>query len=627
MENSTILLIALLPLVGFLINGAVVPVIFRRFEGNSATVTGAIATLAVLGSFLLSAKLFFSLTGGEFFTQSLGTWLEFTNFNIPLTLRFDRLSAMMSLIITGVGSLIHLYSIGYMSHDSGVHKYFAYLNLFCFSMLLLVLGDSLPILFFGWEGVGLCSYLLIGFWYKDREKNEAANKAFIVNRIGDLGFLLGMFALYQNFGTLEISAINGAIALKTVVLSAGAATTICLLLFVGATGKSAQIPLFVWLPDAMSGPTPVSALIHAATMVTAGVYLICRLHPLFELSAAALQVISYVGVFTAIFAGSIAIFQNDIKKVLAYSTVSQLGFMFLACGLGAYTAAMFHLMTHAFFKALLFLCSGSVIHACDGEQDMRKMGGLKEKIPQTFILMFIGSLALAGVPIFAGFFSKDEILYSSLALENGSPILYLIGTITALLTAIYSGRMLAMTFFGNNRMSPADFSHVHESPMVMLAPLYVLAILSIVGGFFGLPHLLGDLVGHFPHQLNQYFSSILPVKELPATTYYFGIHEGALMVLASIIAIGGILFGLKKFQAFDSKKEVTGFGKILENKYYVDEFYQFLIVKPLQKCAKFALDLIDHKLIQSTIAGLGCGVSGVGEYFKKCKQVIFVHMV
>jgi NADH-quinone oxidoreductase subunit L len=624
MQSNLPLLILILPLVGFLINGIVYPLILKGFAKTSANLAGITATAFIGMSFILAVKIFLMLSGASHEEQSpvviqtVYQWLDVATLHIPFELKIDKISALLVLIITGVGSLIHLYSIGYMSHEKCVGRYFAYLNLFCFAMLLLVMGANLPLLFFGWEGVGLCSYLLIGFWYTDTEKANAGKKAFIVNRIGDLGFLVGMFLIFKNFGTLSFSEIHASI-LSGNTISQMTAVAICLALFVGATGKSAQIPLFVWLPDAMSGPTPVSALIHAATMVTAGVYMIVKLNPLFDLAPQALTVVAYVGAFTALFAGSIAIAQKDIKKVLAYSTVSQLGFMFLACGVGAYQTAVFHLMTHAFFKALLFLGSGSVIHACSGEQDMTKMGGLKKHLPHTHLTMLIGSLAISGIPFFSGFFSKDEILYSVIALPNGHTLLFFVGVITAALTAIYTGRMMTITFYGEDRLSHEAKHHLHESPATMLIPLYVLAALAAFGGFLGVPHLLGEHFS-FHHWLSHWLSPLVPTRELPIIGVQLALHEGLVMAGSSVLAIVCFAFGIvtfkKKFNIGDHISAFKKIEKVLENKYFIDEIYGFVIVAPLKFVGKICAELIDKVLIDGFLMGLGRGTRDLGKRFK-----------
>jgi NADH-quinone oxidoreductase subunit L len=504
--NALPFVILLLPLAGFLVLALFGDWIKRDHEEAGA---GYLACFTVLCSFGLSAwatlRLYGLSTppGGVPFQQPyLGfEWIEAGGFRVPLSLLLDPLSVVMILVVTGIGSLIHIYSLGYMAHDDERPRFFSYLNLFTFFMLLLVLGGSLPLLFVGWEGVGLCSYLLIGFWYKKDSASAAGMKAFVVNRIGDAGLILGMIFIFHQFGSLDLVDIAtnaGALAHEPWGFF-GPATVACLLLFVGACGKSAQIPLHVWLPDAMEGPTPVSALIHAATMVTAGVYLVARLAPLYHVSATAMGVVAIVGAATALMAATIALVQTDIKKVLAYSTVSQLGYMFLACGVGAFGVAVFHLFTHAFFKALLFLGSGSVIHAMSGEQDMRKMGGLRGKIPVTFWTFLIGTVAIAGIPPFAGYYSKDEILMG--AINAGHPVLFGIGMFVALLTAFYMSRLVFMTFFGHFRGGHDAEHHVHESPVSMLGPLAILAAGSaLVGIYIKIPEIVDSVfrleVGH-----------------------------------------------------------------------------------------------------------------------------------
>lgn len=624
MENTYSVLPALIlisPLVGFVINGVVLPLSLKGFAKTPANTAGGVATAFIGLSFIMALMAFSKLSGTQSPNPSLVIncfeWFNFGGLNIPFELRIDKLTSLMILIITGIGTLIHLYSISYMHEEECVGRYFSYLNLFCFSMLLLVLGNNLPLLFFGWEGVGLCSYLLIGFWYTDTEKANAGKKAFIVNRIGDLGFLIGMFMLYQQLGTLTLPEISSMLANPEVVTRImPSVTLICLALFVGATGKSAQMPLYVWLPDAMSGPTPVSALIHAATMVTAGVYMIARLSPLFELSPMALSVVAHVGAITALFAGSIAVAQTDIKKVLAYSTVSQLGFMFLACGVGAYQTAVFHLMTHAFFKALLFLGSGSVIHACSGEQDMTKMGALKKHLPHTHLTMLIGSLAISGIPFFSGFFSKDEILYSSIALPGGVSYLFLIGVLTAILTAFYTGRMMSLTFYGDKRYSHDVEHHLHESPALMTFPLYVLAILAALGGFLGVPHLLGDYLGHMPHYLSQWLDPVVPAKHLPLVGVKIALHEGIVMAGSSLLAIISYFTGVALFKKNMFVKDIiSGFRpieKILANKYYVDELYSLVVVNPIKNISNFSASIIDKYIIDGAVNGLGAQVKKWG---------------
>lgn len=612
------LLILIFPLIGFMINGFFLPLKYKGFAKTSADTAGGFATFFIALSFLTALVAFNKLSSLGVENPSLTSycfeWFNFGGLKIPFELRIDKLSGLLVLIITGIGTLIHVYSTSYMHEEECVGRYFSYLNLFCFNMLLLVMGNNLPLLFFGWEGVGLCSYLLIGFWYTETEKANAGKKAFIVNRVGDLGFLIGMFLIFKHFGTLEFSELARKFAdasfLETI--PAATITTICLALFVGATGKSAQLPLYVWLPDAMSGPTPVSALIHAATMVTAGVYMIARLNPLFAASEIALSVVAHIGAFTALFAGTIAVAQTDIKKVLAYSTVSQLGFMFLACGVGAYQTAVFHLMTHAFFKALLFLGSGSVIHACSGEQDMTKMGNLKKYLPHTHLTMLIGSLAISGIPFFSGFFSKDEILYSTIALPNGVSYLFLVGVATACLTAFYTGRMMSLTFYGQERLSHDVKHHLHESPALMTFPLYVLAGLAALGGFLGVPHLLGNYLGHMPHILSNWLNPVVPAVHLPMVGVKLRLHEGLVMFGSSVLAISFFYLGVVLFKKVmflsDLFSGISGFHKVLSNKYYVDEIYEAIIIKPIKKVSAFSSGIIDKLVFDGAVNGLGKGI-------------------
>jgi NADH-quinone oxidoreductase subunit L len=621
-QSSIPLYILVLPLIGFFINAVILPLFLKGYAKTPANLAGVVATIFIVIPFFLALNAFSMLASSSSEIPALSItafeWFNFGGLNIPFELRIDKLSGILVMIITGIGSLIHVYSISYMHDEECVGRYFSYLNLFCFNMLLLVMGNNLPLLFFGWEGVGLCSYLLIGFWYTETEKANAGKKAFIVNRIGDLGFLIGMFLLFKELNTLSLTEITTLLSDSAVVERIlPSVTLICISLFVGATGKSAQIPLYVWLPDAMSGPTPVSALIHAATMVTAGVYMIARLNPLFELSPVALNLIAHVGALTALFAGSIAVAQNDIKKVLAYSTVSQLGFMFLACGVGAYQTAVFHLMTHAFFKALLFLGSGSVIHACSGEQDMTKMGGLKSHLPHTHLTMLIGSLAISGIPFFSGFFSKDEILYSSIALPGGVSYLFVIGVLTACLTAFYTGRMMSLTFYGKERYSHEVAHHLHESPPLMTIPLYVLAALAALGGFLGVPHLLGDFLGHLPHYLSQWLSPVVPTRVLPLVGIKISLHEAVVMIASSIFAISFYVLGVKIFKNILTLKELFGsikaFHKVLENKYYVDEIYFTLVVNPIKKISETSAFVFDKIFIDGTVNNLGKNVRKISQ--------------
>ena len=497
----------------------------------------------------------------------------------------------MVLIVTGVGSLIHVYSIGYMKDDASYARYFAYLNVFLFFMLLLVLGQSLLVLFVGWEGVGLASYLLIGFWFEDADKARAGKKAFITNRIGDAGFLLGMFLLYQALGTLDMARINAAFASGPV--PAVSASLVGILLFIGATGKSAQIPLHVWLPDAMAGPTPVSALIHAATMVTAGVYMTARMSGIYLVAPEASQVIALVGAATAFFAATIAVVQTDIKKVLAYSTISQLGLMFVAIGVGAYGVAIFHVYTHAFFKACLFLGAGSVIHALGGGQDITKMGGLARKIPVTFVTFAIATAAIAGIPPLAGFFSKDEILWFALASgRGGSALLFAVAALTSLLTAFYMFRLLWLTFLGAPRMDAATAHHVHESPVAMTGVLVVLAVLSTVGGFVALPHYLEPLLP-------------LPAVQTALEPYEHAVVYGSVGLALAGLAGAAFMFGGDGRRAEAMQRRFAGAHRVLSGKYFVDEAYDALIGRPLIWISdRVFLGLGDRILLDGSLNGL-----------------------
>ncbi|MEI7485626.1 MAG: NADH-quinone oxidoreductase subunit L, partial [Ignavibacteriota bacterium] len=541
MQKYFILIVAL-PLLGFLIN------IFFGKKINSEKFSGWLSSLFVLIPFLIGISMLFQLLKlppeSRKIVFNYFNWISVGNFNVDYSFLIDPLSLVMILVVTGIGFLIHVYSIGYMHGDDGFARFFSFLNLFIFAMLHLILADNFLVVFLGWEGVGLCSYLLIGFWYEKKFTGDAAKKAFIVNRIGDFGFMTAMFLVFANFGTLNISAFTGSIAgfaVNTPLL-----VTIALLFFVGATGKSAQIPLFVWLPDAMAGPTPVSALIHAATMVTAGIYLIARTSLLYALAPTASTVILIVGIATAILSATIALKQNDIKKILAYSTVSQLGFMFIALGTHSYVAAVFHLVTHAFFKALMFLGSGSVIHGMHEEQDIRKMGGLKDKMKITYITFLIGAIAISGIPPFAGFFSKDEILYKTFI--NAGIIPYLLVLITAGFTAFYMFRLIGLTFFGKPRYDA--HIHPHESPGTMTIPLIILAVLSVTGGFIGLPHLLGFNV------LDHWFEPVFKNAEMVIKGYTPEAEHSAsveiiLIFVSIIVASVAIYISFKKYSKQD----------------------------------------------------------------------------
>jgi NADH-quinone oxidoreductase subunit L len=543
-------------------------------------------------------------------------WIVAGEFRSDFALHVDALTMVMVLVVTGVGWLIHIYSVGYMAHDDGYARFFSYLNLFMFFMLLLVMAANYLLLFVGWEGVGLSSYLLIGFWFRKKSAADAGKKAFIVNRIGDFGFLLGILLIFWTFGSLDFTAVFGAIAAPGHGIAAGAFTAMALLLFTGAVGKSAQIPLYVWLPDAMEGPTPVSALIHAATMVTAGVYVVARSAAIFANAPAAMTTVAVIGIATATFAATIALAQTDIKRVLAYSTVSQLGYMFLACGVGAFAAGIFHLFTHAFFKALLFLGAGSVIHAMAGEQDMRRMGGLRQSIPVTYWTMLAGTLAIAGAPLFSGFFSKDAILWNAWAGPYGHRLFWALGLFTAVLTAGYMFRMLFLTFHGAPRFD-AHAVHVHESPRVMTGPLVVLAVLSVVGGWVGIPHVLGG-GEHFFRYLAGVFDPVRWFPADPAAAAAWQVHADAtlelLQMAGAILGAGiGVLVAWRRVlkgrkSPFAETALYRGFHRLIENKYYVDEIYDAVIVRPL---VWFSTRVLWQAVDAAGIDGAVNGVAGV----------------
>ncbi len=632
-------LIPVFPAIGFLING----LFGVRF---SKGMTAWVACLSVIFSFVVSALIFIEFLGlapdGRVFERTVFDWIVSGDFKTQIGFRIDALSIIMCLIVSGVGSLIHIYSAGYMHDDPGFRRYFTYLNLFVFMMLILVTADNILLMFVGWEGVGLCSYLLIGFWYEKDSAANAGKKAFIVNRIGDFGFLLGMFLLVVTL------AGHGVWTLKYAELQANAhligptlATAITLLFFVGATGKSAQIPLYIWLPDAMEGPTPVSSLIHAATMVTAGVYMIARLNFFYAMAPTTLYVVTIIGLLTAFFAATIGCAQYDIKRVLAYSTVSQLGYMFVGVGAGAYAAGIFHLMTHAFFKGLLFLGAGSVMHAMSGELDMRKMGGLRKKIPVTYWTFFIACLAIAGVPGLSGFFSKDEILWMAYSKSGGNMVFWLLGAATAGLTAFYMFRMFFNTFFGECRASEEVKHHIHESPKIMTLPLVVLAILSVVGGYVGVPHLLGG-----ENRIEKWLEPVFGAHK-PAAMHAGGIDivgnayasaegaghaagssaEGTLMVMAIVIAFIGIfvayLFYIKNPEL--PKKFVAkwhGLFHVVHNKYFVDEFYGFIFVKGLFKLGAFCKNFVDEVIIDGTINAVVSLLDIVGSVIRRIQSGI-----
>jgi NADH-quinone oxidoreductase subunit L len=586
--NTYILI--LLPLLGFLING-----LFGK--SLSKNIAGVIGSGVILGSFIISCLYFFGLVNGaKPIDVKVFDWISFGNIHIDFGILIDQLSAIWLMVVTGIGFLIHVYSIGYMHDDDGFQRFFAYLNLFIFFMLLLVLGNNFVVMFIGWEGVGLCSYLLIGFWYKNQAYNDAAKKAFVMNRIGDLGFLIGMFILLFHYHTLNFAALQQA-------ANAGDHHLIMwatLFLFIGACGKSAQIPLYTWLPNAMAGPTPVSALIHAATMVTAGIFMICRAHFLYDLAPETLHVIAVVGAATALFAATIGVMQNDIKKVLAYSTVSQLGLMFMALGFGAYSSGVFHVMTHAFFKACLFLGSGSVIHAMGGEQDIRKMGGLRKYMTITFWTFLLATLAISGIPFFAGFFSKDEIL--AVAFQHNK-VLWAVGSFASMLTAYYMFRLVFLTFFTSFRGTHEQEHHLHESPATITLPLIVLAILSVVGGLIGLPS-----VFYHTHWLKNFLAPVLggPTIEVAEAGNSM---EIILMVVAVTAAFISILWAYTRFIAKKTlpaeEGKLTGFANLVYKKYMVDELYNTIVVKPLLLISEWGYEVVDRLMVDGVIVWSG----------------------
>jgi NADH-quinone oxidoreductase subunit L len=589
-------LIPLLPLLGFLINGL----------GRKALTKSLISIVGcgvVLASFVLSIWVFLQVKNGNTHIASYFDFISVRSLHVPFAFQIDQLSTIFLLIVTGVGFLIHVYSTSYMHEETTEHfgRYFSYLNLFIFSMLLLVMGANYVIMFIGWEGVGLCSYLLIGYWFKNTEYNKAANKAFIMNRIGDLGFLIAIFWIISKIGNSNFIDVFS----NTSSFTSGEITTITLLLFVGATGKSAQIPLYTWLPDAMAGPTPVSALIHAATMVTAGIYMIARSNVLYSLSELSQNVVAIAGLATAILAATIALKQYDIKKVLAYSTVSQLGYMFLALGVGAYSTGVFHVMTHAFFKALLFLAAGSVIHAIGGEQDIRKMGGLNSKLKITSITFLIGCIAIAGVPPFSGFFSKDAIL---LAAFEHNKILYAIALFGAMLTAYYMFRLFVVAFTGEFRGNEEQKNHLHESPAPITIVLIILAILSVIGGIVGIPDLLvkgGD-------KLTEFLAPVIPVK---ASETVSSSTELSLMALSTVLVLIAIVFAWFRFRKY-SFPASKGIGKLLENKWYVDELYDAIIVRPLNKLGVILNEALEKSGIDALVNGIGKAVQYSGRQLR-----------
>jgi NADH-quinone oxidoreductase subunit L len=602
MDTNLALVLLLTPFLGFLIN-----IFFGKALGK--TISGMIGTLSIVVSFLVSISFFLQISQTQqAINIQLFDWIQISNFNVSFGFLLDQLSILWLLFVTGIGSLIHLYSISYMHDDENMHKFFAYLNLFIFFMISLVIGSNLLVMFIGWEGVGLCSYLLIGFWHKNQDYNDAAKKAFIMNRIGDLGLLIGIFILGSLFSTLDFATLKTAIAgasnIDTFWLSIAA-----LALFIGASGKSAQIPLYTWLPDAMAGPTPVSALIHAATMVTAGIFMVTRMHFLFDLTPEIQTIIAVVGGVTSLVAATIGLVQTDIKKVLAYSTVSQLGLMFLALGFGAYEVAVFHVITHAFFKACLFLGSGSVIHGLHGEQDMRKMGGLRKAMPITFWTMLIASLAISGVPVLSGFFSKDEILM--VAFHHNIP-LWVVGSVASIMTAFYMFRLMFLTFFNDFRGTEEQKHHLHESPALITFPLIVLAFLAAVGGLISLP---GN--SWLNHYLAPLFSNAVHEEHVLGTTEYILM---AIAVAGGLVGIGiayAKYFKQNEIPSEDAK--ITGVAKVLHNKYYIDELYDSLFVAPINGLSKFFRDYVETG-ISFVVFGLGKVTSELSYQGKKIQN-------
>jgi len=596
-----------LPLIGAIINGLGAGRLPRKVVSAIGTGTVGLAFLIALGCFQALLQL---PPDQRYHLEQAFSWIDSGDLSVSVRLLLDPLSMVMVLIVTGVGFLIHVYSTGYMGHEKAYGRYFAYLNLFTFSMLVLVMADNFLLMFFGWEGVGLCSYLLIGYWYQRPSAASAGKKAFVVNRIGDWGFMIGMFLIFVSFTTLDFGRVF-AEAPGRLMMGSPMAVAIALFLFIGATGKSAQIPLYVWLPDAMEGPTPVSALIHAATMVTAGVYMIARCHILYVLAPAALTVVAVVGAATALFAATIGLLQKDIKRVLAYSTVSQLGYMFLAMGVGAFASGIFHLMTHAFFKALLFLGAGSVIHALSGEQDMDRMGGLKKALPKTHMTMLIATLAIAGIFPFAGFFSKDEILFH--AWESGGPILWAVGVIGAFLTAFYMFRLYFMTFHGPSRLTEEAKHHLHESPNSMTIPLMILAVLSLVGGFIQIPLVQGgQKLSEF---LAPVFADVSHVAGAAAEGAHGAEHAGmgleiALMVISLAVAASGIFLAYRFYMVDPAApkrlgEQMRGLYKLVFNKYWVDEVYNDKIVEPIRRGSITLWQKFDAAVIDGAVNGVG----------------------
>jgi len=614
-------LIPFLPLLAFIIN-----ILFgRNYIKDKAHL---VSCPAVIVSFIISVVTLFDVIGGKTINEDLYTWVVSGNFNVSVGFLIDELTAVMLIVITGVGSLIHVYSIGYMHGDKGYPRFFAYMSLFTFSMLMLVMANNFLLLYFGWEAVGLCSYFLIGYWFEKKSASDAGKKAFITCRFGDFGFGLGIILIFLTFGTLHyvpvFNEVKG-IAHQTMNIlgfEVKLTTLIALLLFAGAIGKSAQIPLHVWLPDAMEGPTPVSALIHAATMVTAGVFMVARCSPIFNLSEVAMYTVAIIGIVTSVFAATIALVQNDIKRIIAYSTISHLGLMFAACGVGAYSAGIFHLYTHAFFKALLFLCAGSVIHALH-HNDIQRMGGLKKYMPITYITFFIAGLSAAGIPGLAGFFSKDEILWYAYA--SVSPVgkfVWVLGTAVAFLTPFYSFRMIFLTFHNKFRGTHEEERHLHESPPVMTIPLILLALGAIGAGWIGIPHLLGGGA-----HITKFLKPVLGYPEVYGTPLEaWGVMVIAVVFAISGIGLAGVMYLIKTELPLRAARKLSSLYKILFNKYYVDEFYNLIIVRPTLWIAdNFIERFTDARIIEGIVNGVPRAIGRSGEVLRKIQTGLVHH--
>jgi len=622
MISNYYLLIPLLPLIAFVLNILFGKKVFR-------TQSHWISILAVGGSFILSLIAFTDVLKGKIINQDVYTWITSGSLKVSAGFLIDPLTAVMIIVVTTVSLLVHIYSVGYMHGDRGYHRFFSYLSLFTFSMLMLVMANNFLQLYFGWEAVGLCSYFLIGYWHEKKSASDAGKKAFIVNRFGDFGFGLGIIVIFLTSGSLHYDAVFRDVgnlsnqSIHFLGMEINAVTLIALLLFCGAVGKSAQLPLHVWLPDAMEGPTPVSALIHAATMVTAGVFMVARANPIFNLSPIAMDTVALVGGVTALFAATIALVQNDIKRIIAYSTVSQLGYMFMACGVGAYGAGIFHLFTHAFFKALLFLCAGSVMHAMGGEVDAQRMGGLRRYMPITYLTMLLASLSISGMPGFAGFFSKDDILWRAFSAEKETgKLLWILGTFAAFLTAFYSFRLLFLTFHGEFRGTEEEKHHLHESPKIMTIPLLLLCAGAVLSGYAGVPHLLGGS-DHFVEFLS-------PVLGHPRGE---GGHalEGVIMGLSVFTGVTGILLALLMYRKRTElplmlSRRLSALYRILLNKYYVDEFYDFMIVKPSRWAARYIIhNVTDSIIIEGIVNGLPAFIGWMGLRIRRLQSGIVSH--